>query len=111
VNLGRVAAPANLRRLLAATVPGFGPLPERRVALVGVRNTDSGEHARPDASAIAQIPAERIGGLAAQVGRIRDEEGATHASVHVALDVRGRRQRERARQAERRSSAPQPHDT
>lgn len=72
---------------LAATVPGFAPLPEERIALVGVRDTEAGERARLDASQIADVPVEAVGTLAAHVARIRDAAGAAQASVHVDLDV------------------------
>jgi arginase len=63
-------------RTLCATVPGFAPLPEERVVLVGVRDMEDGERGRVDRSAMAQ--AREVGHLPAGVGRI---------SLHIDLDV------------------------
>ena len=68
---------------LCATVPGFAPLPEDRVVLVGVRDVEVGERARLDRSAIHRIDAQDVGRLAEQLGRL----DAKRISLHVDLDV------------------------
>jgi arginase len=61
---------------LCATVPGFSPVGEERVVLVGARDVDDGERARLAASPVAQ--AAGAGGLEGIGGRV---------SLHLDLDV------------------------
>ena len=70
-------------RTLCGTVPGFVPLPEDRVLLVGVRDTEAGEHERLDRSAIHRVDAREIGRLADQLESLRAER----ISLHIDLDV------------------------
>jgi arginase len=58
---------------LCATVPGFAPVAEERVVLVGARDVDEGERARLDASPVVQAA-----GVEAVSGRV---------SLHLDLDV------------------------
>ena len=61
---------------LCVTVPGFVPVAEERVVLVGARDVDDGERARLAASPVRQAPgAEGLDGLGGRV------------SLHVDLDV------------------------
>ena len=68
---------------LCATVPGFAPLPEDRVVLVGVRDVEAGECARLDRSAIHRVDAQDVGRLEQQLVRLK----AKRISLHVDLDV------------------------
>jgi arginase len=68
---------------LCATVPGFTPLPEDRVVLVGVRDVEAGERARLDRSAIHRVDAQDVGRIPEHLGRL----GARRISLHVDLDV------------------------
>jgi arginase len=70
-------------RTLCATVPGFAPLPEDRVVLVGVRDVEAGERERLDRSAIHRVEAEDVGRLPEHLDRLRAER----ISLHVDLDV------------------------
>jgi arginase len=48
-------------RPLAASIPGFEPIPDERVALVGARDLDPPEREALDASGVAQIGADLAG--------------------------------------------------
>jgi arginase len=62
---------------LCATVPGFAPVAEERVVLVGARDLEDGERARLARSAIAQVAAADVGAALA----------ADRVSLHLDLDV------------------------
>jgi arginase len=71
---------------LAATVPGFRPVPEKCVVLIGARDLDPAEKALLEASDVAQLPPEALPELAASVfdplaSRVTD------VYLHVDLDV------------------------
>jgi arginase len=71
---------------LAATVPGFRPVPEKCVVLIGARDLDPAEKALLEASDVAQLPPEALPKLAASVfdplaSRVTD------VYLHVDLDV------------------------
>jgi arginase len=68
---------------LCATVPGFAPLPEEDVVLVGVRDMEAGERERLERSAIRRVGAGEIRRLADEV----DGLPAGRVSLHVDLDV------------------------
>ena len=76
---------------LAATVPGFCPVPERQVALVGAREFDADERALLDGSDVHWVDPQRMRkrGLNAELGppltRIRGLAG--RAYLHIDLDV------------------------
>ena len=76
---------------LAATVPGFCPVPERQVALVGAREFDADERALLDGSEVHRVDPQRVRkqGLNAELGpplaRIRGLAG--RAYLHIDLDV------------------------
>ena len=76
---------------LAATVPGFCPVPERQVALVGAREFDANERALLDGSEVHRVDPQRVRkqGLNAELGpplaRIRGLAG--RAYLHIDLDV------------------------
>ena len=71
---------------LAARIPGFRPVPESSVALLGVRDLDPLEAAALEASPVRQVrPAElraELPSVLTSVGR-----GTTAAYVHLDLDV------------------------
>lgn len=78
-------------RRMAQDVPGFVPVPDRRVVLVGVRDLDHGEEHVLAGSGISLVPTDeaRSGGvrqvLEPVLGRVGDDvEGAY---VHLDLDV------------------------
>jgi arginase len=66
---------------LCATVPGFEPLPARRVVLGGVRDLEPGERRRLDSSDVFELEPSRIG----QLGTALPE--AQRVSLHIDLDV------------------------
>ncbi|MGO9404631.1 MAG: arginase family protein [Terriglobales bacterium] len=76
---------------LAATVPGFRPVPERQAVLVGARDFDVDERALLDRSAISFLNPQRIPshGLRAELEplltKIRTYTG--RAYLHIDLDV------------------------
>ena len=76
---------------LAATVPGFCPVPERQVALVGAREFDANERALLEGSDVHLVDPQRLRkeGLNAELGpplaRIREIAG--RAYLHIDLDV------------------------
>ena len=76
---------------LAATVPGFCPVPERQAVLVGAREFDVNERALLDSSAVGLADLQRIRtrGLRAELGpllaKIRTYTG--RAYLHIDLDV------------------------
>jgi arginase len=69
-------------RPLAATVPGFRPVEERRVALVGARHFDPAERERLEASEIHWF---RRGGD--EIRQWLDEVDADRVYLHLDLDV------------------------
>lgn len=75
---------------LCATVPGFVPLPEDRVVLVGVRDLESGERTRLDASAIHRLDAHDIGRLPECLDRLQAERISLHVDLDVLDPVHGR---------------------
>lgn len=76
---------------LAATVPGFCPVPERQAVLVGAREFDVNERPLLDSSAVGLADLQRIRtrGLRAELGpllaKIRTYTG--RAYLHIDLDV------------------------
>jgi arginase len=73
---------------LTATVPGFTPLPERRVLLIGARSLDPTEEPALRASEIVwlrPVQARNPAAIRAAVGRIAAYTDVVH--VHVDLDV------------------------
>jgi len=73
----------NCWQKLCATVPGYLPLREDRVVLVGVRDVEAGERERLDRSAIHRVDAKDITRLPERLERFR----AKRISLHVDLDV------------------------
>jgi len=73
---------------LAATVPGFRPVPDRRIVLVGGHGMDDGARSVIEASGIGWIEpgALRAGGPAAAADRLR-LGGATRLYVHLDVDA------------------------
>lgn len=77
---------------LAATVPGFQPLPDEQVVLLGAHGTDAGARAvlagsRIDWVQIADGPASRTEqALAAALARL-EERGVTQLYLHLDVDV------------------------
>jgi arginase len=76
---------------LAATVPGFRPVPETQAVLLGARDFDVDEHALLDSSAVSLIDAQRIrkhglrAALEPLLSRIQTDAG--RAYLHIDLDV------------------------
>ena len=73
---------------LTATVPGFAPLPERRVLLVGAHSLDPTEESALRASEIVWLPPMQARNPAAArsaVERIAADTDVVH--IHVDLDV------------------------
>lgn len=81
---------------LAASLPGFAPVPEEQVLLVGARDLDLAERELLAASALIQLPAEALRGDGGVEGRVRSGLGphldrlagkVDRAYLHVDLDV------------------------
>jgi arginase len=76
---------------LAATVPGFRPVPETQVVLLGAHDFDVDEHVLLDSSAVSLIDAERIrkhglrAALEPRLSKIQTDTG--RAYLHIDLDV------------------------
>ena len=68
---------------LCATVPGFVPLREDQVLLVGVRDTDPGEGERLERSAILRLDVPDVERLADQLEHLQGDR----ISLHIDLDV------------------------
>lgn len=78
-------------RRMAAGVPDFVPVPDRRVALVGIRDVDEGEEHVLRGSSIPVVTTgeARSGGMRQVVEPVleRVEDDVTGAYVHLDLDV------------------------
>lgn len=76
-------------RELAASVPGFRPVPDRNVVLVGVRDLDRAEDVLLAESEIAVVraPAIRTAGVAAALGPKIDALRGRVRRLHVHLDA------------------------
>lgn len=71
---------------LASTIPGFRPIPDERVVLIGARDLDEGEWEVLVASAITHLPPNRDeGGLSSALDTLRQR--TTTVYLHVDLDV------------------------
>ena len=70
-------------RALCETVPGHRPLADERVLLIGARDIDPGEGEILAASAITQIPSDRIDEVGSAAGTL----GSDGLSIHLDLDV------------------------
>ena len=71
---------------LAATIPGFSPIPDNRVCLIGTRDLDAPERALLDESSVDVIePNEVRSGLSRTLKRIRQQVDSIY--VHLDLDV------------------------
>lgn len=87
--MGLAVAAGHCWRQLAASIPGFRPLPERRILHLGARDLDPPEVERFVASQIGLLPAEALAGpgaderLGAALGRL----GGGAGYLHVDLDV------------------------
>jgi len=68
---------------LCATVPGFVPLREDHVLLVGVRDMEAGERQRLERSAIHRLDVRDVGRLADQLDHLHGDR----ISLHIDLDV------------------------
>ncbi|WP_199434100.1 arginase family protein [Qaidamihabitans albus] len=77
-------------RPMAATVPGFRPVPEHHVVLAGVRDIDTAERERIERSALHMLPPEQVdeAGMAATLARLPATVRRIH--LHVDLDVHDR---------------------
>lgn len=77
---------------LAATVPGFQPLPDKRVLLVGAHGADKGSRGVLDASDIGHVSTAQIQALGASealrpaLNRLA-RQGVTHVYLHLDIDV------------------------
>lgn len=77
---------------LAATVPGFHPVPDGQVLLVGAHGADEGARDVLDASVIGQVPTAQIHALGASeaLGLALDRlarQGVTQIYLHLDVDV------------------------
>jgi arginase len=73
---------------LTATVPGFTPVDERRVVLVGARDLDPPETAALAASGVRRLDAATApAGIAAAIRALEHERPAPPVYVHLDLDV------------------------
>ena len=73
---------------LASTVPGFAPLPEKRVVLVGARSLDAAEEMALHASAVTWLPpanARTPDTVGSAIDRLAEKSDAVH--MHIDLDV------------------------
>ena len=71
---------------ISRQVPGFHPVPERSVWLLGARDLDTLEAEALAASAVRRLPVESIGQELAELVR-RGQSGADRLHVHLDLDV------------------------
>ncbi|HYE58442.1 MAG TPA: arginase family protein, partial [Rhodothermales bacterium] len=69
----------------AVTLPGFRPVPDHRVALVGARDVDAGERAALAGAGVTLVPVASVGMLGGILRRTL--AGAEAAVAHVDLDV------------------------
>jgi len=73
-------------RALSETIPGFRPLPEENVVLVGIRDINPPEQERLDGSGVAVVAPERVDDqLQAALDGLR--ERASDVYLHLDLDV------------------------
>ena len=78
-------------RAMAAQIPGFAPVPERHVVLVGARDLDGAEQAALEESEIARVTGAEVrdagleAALAPVLDRLRERVARVH--LHVDLDV------------------------
>ena len=71
---------------LAAAVPGFDPVPENRVVLIGTRDVDALEAAALDRSAVMVLPPAQVhSSLDARLNELRRQVDGVY--VHIDLDV------------------------
>jgi arginase len=72
---------------LRATVPGYRPVPEERVVLVGIRDIDPSEQARLDRGGVTVVEpgAAKAGGIAPALEQLRERTGDVY--LHLDLDV------------------------
>lgn len=76
---------------LASSIPGFSPLPEANVVLVGTRSAETAEQERLDDSEVAVVGADRIrkkgvaDALSTALDALRDRVDRVY--VHLDLDV------------------------
>ena len=73
-------------RSLAASVPGFRPLPGHRAVLVGARDLSDAERALVADAGVTWVRADALGALAPALGALADS-GARRVYLHVDLDV------------------------
>jgi arginase len=71
---------------LASTIPGFRPIPDDRVVLIGARDLDGGEMEAIGASAITHLPPSRVDdGLSSALDTLRQRTATVY--LHIDLDV------------------------
>ncbi len=71
---------------LAATIPGFSPIPDNRVCLIGTRDLDAPERALLHESSVDVIEPGQLGsGLSSTLEKIREQVDSIY--VHLDLDV------------------------
>lgn len=88
-NMGLAIALGHCWRAMAGGVPGFCPVAEENVVLVGVREVEPAEQERLDASGVSVIGADRIeeGGLRRTLGVALETLKARVDRVYVHLDL------------------------
>jgi arginase len=75
-------------RTLTSAVPGFSPLPERRIVLIGAHSLDGDEETALRGSSIAWLPPARVrdpGSVSGALEALAAE--ADHVHIHIDLDV------------------------
>lgn len=71
---------------LAATIPGFSPIPDNRVCLIGTRDLDAAERALLHESSVDVIePGQLRSGLPRTLEKVREQVDSIY--VHLDLDV------------------------
>ena len=85
--MGLAMLTGNCWELLCATIPGFRPVAERDVVLVGVRDLEEHQRAPLEASALRVLPGRRA--LSSELVRALDDlrSRASRVYVHIDLDV------------------------
>lgn len=82
--MGLAVAVGHCWGAMAGSVPGFSPVPEQNVVLVGTRATEPAEHERLEGSGVAVVGADLLGerGVANALGAVLDALGSRASRVY-----------------------------